>query len=198
VLRVVAQDREHDLEVRLEWPSSVTGSLLPARQTRLSGRQVRTPRKPARPERPVPKHREPKAEPSTGVAPAVVELAQRVEQLTAVVGSLGARMAAQMDELTRAGGAVSELRQSTDELRSLRDAIENLVTSRNHRQASLEEQLELLTREIRAFRRQVPMSGRGAPDQNLAETIGDAVRSAFVPEDGKAAPARPAKQRRRR
>jgi len=134
---------------------------------------------------------------TTAVAPAVVELAQRVEQLTAVVSSLGARLAAQMNDLTRAGGAVSELRESTDELRVLREAIESLVTSRNQRQAHLEEQLELLTHEIRALRRQVPMGRRGAHEQSLAETIGDAVRSAFVPEDGDEVAGRPVKRRRR-
>jgi hypothetical protein len=198
VVPVIAEDRERDLEVRLQWPSSHVGTLLPARQTELPGRQVRAPRmrNPARTNRPVPARRDRQALPAATTTPTVMELAERVQELTTVVAGLAARMNAQVAEVKRAGGAFNELRQSTDELRVLRDAIESLVTSRNERQASLEAQLELLTNEIRALRRQVPAGKRGAQEQTLADTIGDAVRSALKPNGG--ANGSPSPKRRRR
>jgi|SRR5436309_4593609 len=200
----MGEDRERDLEVRFHWPSSHVGTLLPARQTRLSGRQLRAPqtaggtpaRKPARDARSVRTRHERQPQQGTAASPAVMELAQRVQQLTNVVAGLGARMEAQAVELNQAGGAFTDLRQSTDELRLLRDSIESLVSSRNQRQASLEAQLELLTDEIRALRRQVPAGKRGAREQTLAETIGDAVRSA-IGSNGNGSSARSPKSRRR-
>jgi len=183
----MAEDRERDLEIQLHWPSSHVGTLLPARQTELSGHQLRAPRKPgskparkpARDARSLRTGREWQPQRLTAASPPVVELAHRVQELTNVVAGLGARMEAQVAELKHAGGAFTDLRQSTDELRLLRDSIESLVSSRNQRQASLEAQLELLTDEIRALRRQVPAGKRAAREQTLAETIGDAVRSAI-------------------
>ena len=101
-----------------------------------------------------------------------------------------------------AGGGFVELRQSTDELRLLRDSIESLVITRNERQTSLEAQLELLTREIRALRKHVPAARSGLREQTLAEAIGEAVRSAYGSNgsngsNGDDAGARSPKRRRR-
>jgi hypothetical protein len=193
VFVVIVEEPEREFEVRLHWPPADDSprSLLPARQTQLSpGRphaqtraQARAPRKTRRQPRPVANgRRQREVVVSSASPPAVVELARRVQELTNVVADLGARMAAHVDELKQAGGAFAELRQSTDELRVLRDSIESLLTTRNQRQATLESQLELLTDEIRGLRRQVPMNRRGRPEHSLAETISDAVRSAIEPE----------------
>jgi len=189
VFSVSAEDHGgEDLEVRLHWPTSHVGTLLPARQTQLSDRQLRPPRaqrpvrrtRPTREVAPVARRRQGQVQRTPSTAPAVFELAERVQELTDVVNDLGARMAAQVAELKQGGGAFTELRESTEELRLVRDAIESLVATRNERQAGVETQLERLTKEIRLLRRQVPMATRPAAEQALAETIGDAVRSAFV------------------
>src|SRR5438874_2522626 len=131
-------------------------TLLPARQTQLSDRPVRPPQnqqRPSRPARPLAKRRQHQVQRPPSATPAVWQLAERVQELTDVVNGLGERMAAQVAELKQAGGAFAELRSSTEELRVVRDAIEGLVATRNERQAGLETQLALLTKEIRALRR---------------------------------------------